>query len=98
MFSHTAVGTPFALMVTSRADGFVDVAVEDAGDGIAQSRMADRGVSSAGSTGIGLDVARRTAEGGSGALRIEQSAMGGARVVMRFRRPFTTLNGALLHH
>jgi signal transduction histidine kinase len=96
VFSHTAAGTSFGLAVRSAADASVDIAVEDAGDGIAQSELAERGVSSAGSTGIGLDVARRAAEHGHGELRIEQSAAGGARVVLRFPGPFTTLNGSLL--
>jgi signal transduction histidine kinase len=92
VFSHTPPGTPFALVVSCRPHGVVQVAVEDAGAGIVESALAERGVSGTGSTGIGLDVARRTAEHGRGQLRIERSAAGGARIVMEFRAiPRTTL-------
>jgi signal transduction histidine kinase len=83
VFTHTPPGTPFALTV-AHADHEVAVSVEDEGPGIARAVLADRGVSGAGSTGIGLDVARRTAEKGAGALRVDFAACGGTRVVMAF--------------
>jgi signal transduction histidine kinase len=96
VFSHTPAGAPFALRVTCQPRGVVEVAVEDAGTGIAQDDLAERGVSGTGSTGIGLDVVRRTAEHGRGRLRIEQSRTGGARIVMEFRPPpWSSLNQAL---
>ncbi|HEY3239758.1 MAG TPA: ATP-binding protein [Acidimicrobiia bacterium] len=39
-----------------------------------------RGASGAGSTGLGLDIARRTAEAAGGSLRIAASPRGGARI------------------
>jgi chemotaxis protein histidine kinase CheA len=41
-----------------------------------------RGVSGAGGTGLGLDIARRTAEGAGGVFRISRSATGGARIAL----------------
>ena len=96
VFGHTPAGTPFALVVDCDRGGLVEVAVEDEGTGIVEDELAERGVSGTGSTGIGLDVARRTAEHGGGDLRIERSASGGARIVMRFRSPpWSSLNPAL---
>ena len=40
----------------------------------------ERGRSGGGSTGLGLDIARRTAEAGGGALRITRSELGGASI------------------
>jgi signal transduction histidine kinase len=86
VFSHTPESTAFGFRVQVTPAGAAEVAVEDDGLGLSASWLAERGVSGAGSTGIGLDVARRTAEGPGGELRIEQSPSGGARVVLAFPR------------
>jgi signal transduction histidine kinase len=86
VFSHTRPRTPFALRVRKSATGTTEVVVEDSGPGLAPE-SAQRGVSGAGSTGIGLDVARRTALQGGGAFRVEESASGGARIVLTFEPP-----------
>jgi len=83
VFSHTPDRTPFELAVRS-ATGVVEVVVEDGGPGFARADAADRGLSGAGSTGLGLDVARRTAEDASGRLVLGASSTGGARVVLEF--------------
>ena len=83
VFSHTPDRTPFALVVRS-APGVVEVIVEDDGAGFATPDAADRGRSGAGSTGLGLDVARRTAENADGRLVLGSSAAGGASVVLEF--------------
>ena len=41
-------------------------------------------MSGAGGTGLGLDIARRTAEGAGGVFRTGRSAAGGARIAMEF--------------
>src|SRR5262249_60005328 len=80
VFLYTPVGC--ALSVALRqVDGSPCLIVEDAGPGIADAASAlRRGASGGGSTGLGLDIARRAAEGSGGAVRISRSAPGGARV------------------
>jgi signal transduction histidine kinase len=46
----------------------------------------ERGRSGAGSTGLGLDIARRTAEGSGGALRVA-STRGGTTVTLELGPP-----------
>jgi signal transduction histidine kinase len=59
----------------------LELAVDDAGAGISDPDAASaRGVTRAGSTGLGLDIARRSAEAAGGSLAIERSPLGGARV------------------
>ena len=41
-------------------------------------------MSGSGGTGLGLDIARRTAEGVGGVFRIGRAAAGGARIAMEF--------------
>ncbi len=84
VFSHTPAPTGFALRVSTAPDGGVLVVVEDDGPGLAAPGLLERGRSGVGSTGIGLDVARRTARQGGGDVRLEKSALGGARIVMAF--------------
>jgi signal transduction histidine kinase len=78
VFAHTPEGT--ALRVTVSGHGLV---VEDAGPGIRDPAAAvRRGVSGAGSTGLGLDIAQRVARAGGGHLDIGTSPLGGARVAL----------------
>jgi signal transduction histidine kinase len=81
VFAHTPEGTAYEIAVTS-ADGRVHVAVDDAGPGIADAAVLDRGTSSAGSTGLGLDIASRAADAAGGELRVERAPLGGARLVL----------------
>jgi signal transduction histidine kinase len=76
VFSHTPDGTAFRVSVSP--DGLL---VDDAGPGIADPASAvQRGVSGAGSTGLGLDIVRRAAEASGGRMVISRSPLGGARV------------------
>jgi signal transduction histidine kinase len=76
VFSHTPDGTAFRVSVSP--DGLL---VDDAGPGIADPATAvQRGVSGAGSTGLGLDIVRRAAETSGGRMVITRSPLGGARV------------------
>ena len=62
VFAHTPEGTAFRVEVRTLSDGGISLAVEDAGPGLSPD-FVERGVSGAGGTGLGLDIARRTAEG-----------------------------------
>jgi signal transduction histidine kinase len=76
VFAHTPEGTP--LQVTVSGDGLI---VDDAGPGIRDPEAAvRRGVSGAGSTGLGLDIAQRVARAAGGRLDIGYGPLGGARV------------------
>ena len=85
IFKHTKEGTAFAITLHRGVD-VVLIFVADAGPGITDPAAAlRRGSSGAGSTGLGLDIARRVAESTGGALKIGTSALGGAQVQMRLR-------------
>ena len=83
VFAHTPEGTAFRVEVRALSDGGISLAVEDSGPGLSPD-FVERGVSGAGGTGLGLDIARRTAEGVGGVFRISRSAAGGARIAMEF--------------
>jgi signal transduction histidine kinase len=80
---HTPDGAAVGVAVRSAGGGFVDVVVTDHGPGF-PSELVNRGRSTAGSTGLGLDIARRTAEASGGRLVLQPGTDGGACVVMSF--------------
>jgi len=77
VFAHTTDGVDATVNVT--ADGVLTVA--DTGGGFTD--VPERGVSAV-STGLGLDIARRTAEASGGGMTIGRSSAGGAEVTLRF--------------
>ena len=82
VFRYTPQGTAFEVGI-SRRDGWVAVRVDDAGPGIPDPEKAmQRGQSNQGSTGLGLDIARRAAQSAGGSVSLDRAAMGGASVVM----------------
>lgn len=86
VFAHTDSGTPLTVLVRHPGDGYVEVAVADGGGGLpGEVGVAVRGSSSTDSTGLGIDIARQTADAAGGDLRLGTSALGGAEVTMRLR-------------
>jgi signal transduction histidine kinase len=81
VFAHTPEGTGYRIAVDSRG-GCAVVAIEDEGPGFPGTDVLERGRSGGQSTGLGLDIARRTAESAGGQFRIGASPAGGARVEM----------------
>ncbi|MGY1742803.1 MULTISPECIES: ATP-binding protein [unclassified Blastococcus] len=77
VFAHTPDRTPLQLSVRPRDGGGALVTVRDAGPGMPASAVV-RGASGGGSTGLGLDIARRTAEASGGGLRLDSSPAGTA--------------------
>ncbi|WP_314245850.1 HAMP domain-containing sensor histidine kinase [Streptomyces sp. DSM 40907] len=83
VFSHTPPGTAFGVRVARTAQA-VELVVEDAGPGIPEpDRALSRG-SSTGSSGLGLDIARRAAAVTGGTMRIAQGPQGGAHITVVF--------------
>ena len=80
VFAHTEPGVPFWVSVVPGRQGGARVSVDDAGRGFSDFAAIRRGHSSTSSTGLGLDIARQTAEESGGRLRIGRSPQGGARV------------------
>ncbi|MFD8022237.1 sensor histidine kinase [Streptomyces lavendulae] len=82
VFRHTPEGTPFAVDVHDAGDAVI-VLVSDAGPGIADPDAALRRGNDGrrdGSTGLGLDIARRVAESTGGDVRLGRSVLGGTEV------------------
>lgn len=83
VFDHTPEGTGFSISA-GRSGEHVIVTVSDDGAGFPTGLdPLARGVSGGGSTGLGLDIARRTAERAGGTLRAGRSRSGGASVELR---------------
>ena len=86
VFAHTAEGTSFTVQLGERVGGGAHLAVSDAGPGFASGDPVRRGASGAGSTGLGLDIARQTAEASGGGLTLRSDA-GGATVIVELGPP-----------
>ncbi|MDQ1711213.1 MAG: hypothetical protein QOE45_663 [Frankiaceae bacterium] len=80
VFAHTPEGAAVTVSV-GREDGLVRVEVADRGPGFGEQAV-QRGRSGAGSTGLGLDIARRTAEAAGGRFEAGPRPAGGASVVL----------------
>ncbi|HYN57266.1 MAG TPA: HAMP domain-containing sensor histidine kinase [Motilibacterales bacterium] len=80
VFSHTEDGVGFRVMVGAATGSVAWIEVSDEGAGIPSNAFLERGLSVSGSTGLGLDIARRLAERSGGSIEIGASESGGARV------------------
>jgi signal transduction histidine kinase len=82
VFAHTPDGAALAIRLSRRAAGGAWLVVADDGPGFPRAGLTERGLSSGGSTGLGLDIARRIAESSGGTLTIGRSASGGGSVTV----------------
>jgi signal transduction histidine kinase len=82
VFAHTPEGTAFSVRVSGHAGGGAWLVVSDDGPGFTHPDPARRGLSSGGSTGLGLDIAQRIAEASGGGLTLGRSPAGGAAVTL----------------
>ena len=83
VFAHTSEGTALRVSLHPRPSGGAELRVEDDGLGWPpETDIGQRGVSGAGSTGLGLDIARSTASASGGTMRLERAVSGGAVVVL----------------
>jgi signal transduction histidine kinase len=83
VFAHTPSGTQFSI-ATGESENRPWITVSDHGPGFADKSMVDRGVSSRGSSGLGLDIVRRTAELTGGHMDLNDRPGGGAVVQVWF--------------
>jgi signal transduction histidine kinase len=82
VIAHTPEATGFSVSLQPAMDGGGVLVVADEGPGFADGVAAlGRGESLAGSTGLGLDIARRTAVASGGDIRLGRSANGGGACV-----------------
>lgn len=88
VFDHTPEGVAVEVRLepAPRADGWT-VVVGDAGPGWPDGEdVLARGTSGGGSTGLGLDIVRRTAEASGGGVALRRSPLGGAELRATFGR------------
>jgi len=83
--AHTPEGTPFSVRLAA-IDGGARLEIADEGPGLPEDADV-RGRSDRGSSGLGLDIARRCAEGSGGSMRIGRAASGGALVTLVLNAP-----------
>jgi signal transduction histidine kinase len=83
--AHTPEGTGFAVKLVRKASG-ARLEISDEGPGIPDAAEV-RGRSDRGSSGLGLDIARRCAEASGGSMTITQSPSGGALVTLDLGAP-----------
>jgi signal transduction histidine kinase len=92
VFAHTDEQVGFRVAVIGPAGGPSLLILDDNGPGFSKNgegitTLVERGVSGGGSSGLGLDIARRTAESAGGRLRLANRETGGARVELEFPPP-----------
>jgi signal transduction histidine kinase len=85
VIAHTPEKAGFRVRVRAN-DGNVSLVVDDSGVGFTDMGLVRRGHSGTGSTGLGLDIVRRTAESTGGTLTIGEGPDGGGRVEVVFGR------------
>ncbi|MGW5734774.1 MULTISPECIES: sensor histidine kinase [Streptomyces] len=84
VLDHTPQGTPLRISVRTTPAGEAELTVADEGPGLPPTYAAQRGTSGGGSTGLGLDIARRTAQDAGGTFDIASDATRGTRVTLTF--------------
>ena len=88
VFAHTPDGTPLLVRLLPRPYGGALVVIEDEGPGLPGPEVVRRGESRAGSSGLGLDIARRSAEASGGGLRLAAGKDGrGVRALLELGPP-----------
>jgi signal transduction histidine kinase len=84
--AHTPEGTAYAVGLRAGQDGGAVLEISDDGPGLPVDEPV-RGRSDRGSSGLGLDIARRCAEGTGGSMTLGRSPSGGALITLDLRAP-----------
>jgi signal transduction histidine kinase len=87
VFQHTEDTTAMYVSLRKAPAGGAVLVVADDGLGFPDDRVETRGRSSAGSSGLGLDIVRRTAEASGGHVRLATSRGGGAFIEVTLGSP-----------
>ncbi len=85
VFSHTNEHIDFHISVLNVGE-FAELSVKDRGNGLAPGFDLQRGSSTRGSTGLGLDIARRIASSAGGEFVIRNAASQGTVALLRLPR------------
>jgi signal transduction histidine kinase len=85
VLAHTPDGVPFAVRLEPTGDG-ARLEISDDGPGLPDDALI-RGRSDRGSSGLGLDIARRCAESGGGSMILGRSPSGGALITLLLKAP-----------
>src|SRR5581483_7906545 len=80
VIAHTPEGVPFAVHLWAE-EGQAHLTVSDSGPGLPPDAPV-RGRSDRGSSGLGLDIARRCAESGGGSIEIGAGPGGGTMITL----------------
>ena len=80
IIAHTPEGSAFSVHLSALATG-AKLVIADDGPGL-PADASIRGRSDRGSSGLGLDIARRCAEASGGSMSIDRSSSGGTRITL----------------
>ena len=80
VFAHTPEGSPIGVTSLVRSEEII-VTIEDGGPGLPDVDVLERGKSHGASSGLGLDIARKTAQAAGGDLRVGTSRKFGGAVI-----------------
>lgn len=85
VFAHTPEGTSFEVRLVTARPG-ARLAISDDGPGLPPDALV-RGRSDRGSSGLGLDIARRCAEASGGSMSVATNPGGGAQITLELGAP-----------
>jgi signal transduction histidine kinase len=87
VFAHTPEGSAYKVRLTPSPSGGARLIVEDTGPGFQDDTVGPRGASGAGSTGLGLDIARQTARASGGTFTVTRNSPHGAKITLELGPP-----------
>lgn len=86
IFAHTPSGSGYSIMLRQPLPDLAELIIADDGEGFSDVGLLERGASSAASTGLGVDIVRRTAESAGGMASWSQGSPTGTVVSVELPR------------